>query len=110
MAVKFNFQSLDQAVEADWPVSVNVPTDGGKVEVQTFTARFKLLQQAEIEAAIAEAKDAYELARRFFVGFGKGEETTLTEDLFVKMMGTPYVREAIQAAYRNFTHGVAVKN
>ena len=34
MSVKFDFKTLKTGFEADWPVTVNVPQDGGTVEKQ----------------------------------------------------------------------------
>ncbi|MDX2074704.1 MAG: hypothetical protein SFX19_10150 [Alphaproteobacteria bacterium] len=40
-----------------WPVTVEVATDGGKIEKQEFNARIKRLGQARIEELEAKIKD-----------------------------------------------------
>ncbi len=110
MAAKFNFKSLGEPFEADWPVSVPVPQDGGEVETQTFTARFRLLSKEDLEDAVANAKDAFEIQRRVWVGFGKDETMTLTQELFDQGMATPYFRVALMEAYQRFSQGIASKN
>lgn len=110
MAVKFDFASLDNPFEADWPVRVPVPMDDGKVEEQVFSARFRLLRGPEQEAAVKEDKDGNELLRRFFVGFGKTEARQLTPELFLQMVTTPYVRNALLGAWTKFCAGIPEKN
>ncbi|MFN3582617.1 hypothetical protein [Phenylobacterium sp.] len=47
MAQKFNFKRLEEPFEADWPVKVNVPEDGGKTTVEEFMARFRIVRDAQ---------------------------------------------------------------
>lgn len=110
MAVKFEFQALEQLFEADWPVTVNVPQDGGSVEEQTFMARFRQVSDAELPEIAAADKDGKELYRRFFVGMGAGETEPWSEDLRERMLGRTHVRMGLYRAFQSFQNGVAVKN
>jgi hypothetical protein len=109
MSAKFDFGSLDAPFEADWPVTVNVPKDGGETEPQTFMARLRLLTQEELDAAKeSEGTDGY--IASFFVGFGQGETTSFSPELLAKMIRRPYVRVALMQAFRGFQLGIAAKN
>ncbi len=39
-----------------WPVSVNIPADGGALEEHNFFARFKRLSEKEFDAAAKEGQ------------------------------------------------------
>ena len=109
MKAKFDFASLDQPFEADWPVTVNVPQDGGTVIEQTFMARFRLLDQKALDAITADAdKDAFLAA--FWIGFGPGEDTAFTPEIFSGCMQRQYVRAALVNAYYGFAAGAPAKN
>jgi len=110
MADKFNFGRLDQTFEADWPVAVPVPQDGGTIKTEEFMARFRLLAERDLPSVIKSDTDGREVFRRFFVGFGKDTDRELTEELFNQLVDTTYVRDAISRAYRNFAQGIAAKN
>lgn len=110
MAVKFDFGRLDQPFEADWPVTVSVPQDGGLVAEETFIARFRLFRSGAATDIVQTDPDGRELWRRFWVGFGAGEETEFTPELFAAMVDTPYVRSALLKAYQGFANGIAAKN
>lgn len=115
MAVKFDFKTLGQPFEADWPVRVNVPQDGGGVQVEEFTARFRILTKEDFEVIAQGAAprlikgdpDGYNTWRMCLVGL-KDEE--LTSELMEAMMAAPYARQAIITAYQQFSQGIAVKN
>jgi hypothetical protein len=108
---KFSFASLDGAkFEADWPVLVNVPQDGGGVDEQEFMARFRLLSEDETKAIDSEKEPQKALLRAAVVGFGRGEEQAFSPELLEKMMGRPYVRAALAKAYVQFSLGVSPKN
>lgn len=115
MANTFDFKTLDTGFEADWPVAVKAPIDGGAVEVQTFMARFRTptpTEQAEIDAAGKDpALDQFKIALKIgFVGLAKSEGETLTEAMFDKMWATSNVQLALIRAYSDFRSGSPAKN
>lgn len=112
MSVKFDFKTLQTGFEADWPVIVKVPQDGGTFEDQTFMARFRALPEEEREEAqkkINSGEDVDAWVNGFFVGLGR-EEGELTPELRKLMVGDPIVRQGIVNAYVKFTQGIAAKN
>jgi hypothetical protein len=109
MASKFDFKGLDQPFEADWPVTVQVPQDGGTVEPQTFMARFRMIPPETVQELIkSDDQDLY--VKTLFVGLGAGEEADDFEALRAKMLSRPYVRLAIQRSFSEFQAGVPAKN
>lgn len=113
MAVKFKFETLDQAVEIEWPVKVNQPIAGGKFEEASFTARFKILPVAEIQAI--EAKAAKEgnaqvaVLREVLIGLGK-DEGELTEPLKERLLARDDTRTGLLKAYGELVQGAMAKN
>lgn len=109
--MKFDFAALDAAIEADWPVTIPVPQDGGKVTEQTLSVRFRMVDEAELTALGEGLEGSKASLRAVVVGFGKGEDTPFSAELFEKMLAKPYVRLALNNAYRDFALGqVAAKN
>jgi hypothetical protein len=106
MAVKFSFATLEQPFEADWPVKVQVPKDGGGFEEQTFLARFRL-EPATDEAQTEPAAPGESFP--FLVALGKGEPE-LTPELRKQLAARLYVRMAIYRAWQEFQMGVVAKN
>lgn len=108
--MKFDFEALDHQIEADWPVKVSVPQDGGKVKVQEFSIRFRLLPDEELESLGNGVEAAKASLRLVIVGFGKGQDGELTEPLLEKMLSRAYVRSGLNTAYGEFALGIAPKN
>lgn len=110
MTAKFNLDNLGQPFEADWPVVVSVPQDGGVVKEETFTVRFRLLGDEDKKAAEEQDDTARETLRRAMVGLGKGEERELTDALKEQLLEPDFVRVALARAYGKFCTGIAAKN
>lgn len=109
--MKFDFAALDSAIEADWPVTVPVPQDGGTVINQTLTVRFKMVSETDLAAMGDGIEGSKASLRAVIIGFGKGEDTPFSPELLDKMLAQPYVRLALNNAYRDFALGqVAAKN
>lgn len=109
MSVKFKFESLEQPFEADWPVRVMTPQDGGGFVEETFMARFRYLEADELKASSEANEDGPTFMARYFVGLGKGEGE-LTEALRQRMWARAYVREAVALAWQEFQRGALPKN
>lgn len=127
MGAKFDFKTLGQPLEADWPVHVKTPVDGGEVETRTFMARFRELtpeERAE-EKALSEAAEAALKAdafakperidpkdrmRKVFIGLGKGEDEKWSDELREELIGTQRVYIALLNAWAAFVTGVVEKN
>lgn len=107
MTLKFDFKSLGQPFEADWPVTVQVPQDGGTVQEQTFDVRFRTLTKAEL-AQVETAEDSPTEKLRLALVDVKGE--TFSPELREDMLGTPYVFLGLLRAYTTFLLGQPAKN
>lgn len=110
MSTKFDFKTLGQPFEADWPVTVMEPQDGGTVVAKEFMARFRLLGGDEIKQVMEVAEDDAAYIRKFFVGLAKSEGVELTEEVLELMLNRPFVRKALFEAWQKFQRGVAAKN
>lgn len=109
MTVKFDFKTLETGFEADWPVTVNVPQDGGAIEKQEFLARFRTLTPEDADKA-QQASDPNTWPNAFLVSLAGTNAPELTDDLRKQLLGRSYVRQALITAYVQFSQGVAAKN
>lgn len=113
MSNKFDFKTLETGFEADWPVVVSAPLDGGTFQDQTFTARFKTPTRSELAeiAAIADWQPRLKRALQIgLVGLGKDEGETLTPALFEDLWAMQNVQLALIRAYGAFQSGAPAKN
>lgn len=94
-----------------WPVTVNIPQDGGRIKKNTFTAEFELLPQNEFNAIYREdGGNDEDLLRRALVGWvdvgdADGNPIDFNEDARELMIRIPYVRNALVTAYLECTLG-----
>jgi hypothetical protein len=102
-----------------WPVTVELPTDGGKTEKQTFDAEFKRLTQTrvdEIRQSVerGEMRDS-ELAREAMVGWsgivdGDGGQVQFSEKSRDQLLDIPQVSGAVVTALLSSMSGAKRKN
>ncbi|HEY3697670.1 hypothetical protein [Phenylobacterium sp.] len=115
MAVKFDFKSLEQPFEVDWPVTVSEPQDGGTVKESVFTARIRLLTPEETESLNRKVvgedgpADINAWLNGMWIGLG-AEEGELTSELRGLLLSRQYVRSALQKAYYEAAAGAPSKN
>lgn len=107
---KFDFGSLDRPFEADWPVKVNVPQDGGTVAEETFTVRFRVLTDDEMTAVEKHKEPSKELIRQAAIGFAQDAGAEFSPALLEQMLSRGFVRLALNRAYGEFAMGSAAKN
>ena len=102
-----------------WPVSVEIPTDGGKYETATFQAIFK-------RGTVQDYEDFYkrmesgelsfvEAARQIVHGWedvlgDEGKPVEFTPEALEKLLSIPRFAEAIFWAYVNSATGAKIKN
>jgi hypothetical protein len=101
-----------------WPVSVELPSDGGKTEKATFDAEFKRLTQSRVEE-IRQAVERNEmrdvdLAREVLVGWsgvvdGDGQ-VPFSESAKQQLLDIPMVATAIVTALLGSISGARRKN
>lgn len=101
-----------------WPVTVELPTDGGKTEKATFDAEFKRLSQSrveEIKQAVerGEMRDA-DLAREALVGWSgvvdENGQVPFSEKARDQLLDIPMVATAIIMALLGSISGAKRKN
>ena len=102
-----------------WPVTVEIPIDGGRFDRQTFDAEFKRLPQtrnnAIIQAAREEATTDLEVANEVLVGWkgindDAGDEVPFSETAKQQLLDVPGVCAAIVEGYINSLVGAKRKN
>lgn len=100
---------LAQKREIDWPVTVNVPQDGGNTVKATFTARFEVLDQAEMEKVVLDGGDLWKRVLVDWKGVADedGTEIAYSDEAKEKLVKIVYVRNALSAAYGELQSGRA---
>lgn len=94
-----------------WPVTVNVPQDGGKTQKASFDAQFEILSTEEIDQAIAEGKDILDVQLVGWSGAGVRDEqdqpVEYSEAAKKQLLGINYVRTALFNALTEINTGRA---
>jgi hypothetical protein len=110
---------LKQSDSYVWPVTVEIPIDGGRFDRQTFDAEFKRLPQARnnaiVAAAKAEATTDLEVADEVLVGWkgiadDAGEDVPYSETAKAQLLDVPGVSAALVEAYLKSLIGAKRKN
>lgn len=110
---------LKQSDTYSWPVTVEIPIDGGRFDRQTFDAEFKRLPQARNNAIIAAAKAEtttdLEVAEEVLVGWkgisdDNGEDIPYSETAKAQLLDVPGVSAALVEGYINSLLGAKRKN
>lgn len=106
---------LEEQKNVKWPVTVNIPRDGGRTTKAEFTAHFELLPQDEFREIYAQENASDEdLLRRVLTGWdgvadAEGGAIDYTPDTREMMIRIPYVRAAMVSAYLECSHGKAAR-
>lgn len=106
---------LEEQKTVKWPVTVNIPRDGGRTTKAQFTAHFELITQDEFRDIYAQENASDEdLLRRVLRGWddvaGAGDEAIdYNPDTREMMIRIPYVRAAMVSAYLECSHGKAAR-
>lgn len=110
---------LSQSDSYVWPVTVEIPIDGGRFDRQTFDAKFKRLPQnrnnAIIQAARADATTDLEVANEVLLGWkgitdDSAEEVPYSETVKSQLLDLPGVAAAVVEAYITSLLGAKRKN
>jgi hypothetical protein len=96
-----------------WPVSVDVPVDGGKFKKETFTAVFKKMSRSAFNDLVEQGDDA--LIGEIVEGWEgvkdeDGEEIEYNEAMRDELFDDPYVMRAVITAYTESLLGAQAKN
>lgn len=96
-----------------WPVTVEVPVDGGKFKKETFTAIFKKMSRSAFNDLIEAGDDA--LIDQIVEGWEgvkdeDGDEVEYNDENKVALFDDPYVLRAVITAYTDSVTGSQAKN
>lgn len=104
---------VEQPKSVKWPVTVNIPQDGGHTRKNIFNAQFELLAQDDFAAIYREeGGNDEDLLRRVLIGWSEvgdpdGNPIEFDKDARELLIRIPYVRTALVAAYIECSSGKA---
>lgn len=115
---------LKQSDTYTWPVSFDIPVDGGRHERQTFDGEFKRLPQSRVGPLVAELQQLEdlreldritELAKEVLVGWSgvtgdDGKEIPFSEKAVGQLLEVPLLAVSIIKAYMDSIKGAKRKN
>lgn len=96
-----------------WPVSVDVPVDGGKFKKETFTAVFKKMSRSAFNDLVEQGDDA--LINEIIEGWEgikdeDGDAIEYSKEVCSELFDDPYVLRAVISAYTDSLLGAQAKN
>jgi hypothetical protein len=110
---------LKQTDSFSWPVSIELPVDGGRHEKQTFDVQFKRMPQKWIRD-IAKKIDAdqvidVDVAREVVVGWSgitddAGKEVPFSQKALEQLLDVPTLAGSVVMEFFKATAGVKAKN
>lgn len=110
---------LKQSDTYSWPVTFEVPTDGGRHERQTFDGEFKRLPQSRIRemGKLIETNDTtdMEVASEVLVGWSgitddQGQDVPFSQKALEQLLEVPLLATQVVAAYFQSLSGAKRKN
>ena len=109
---------LKQTTSYFWPVTVEMPADGGRFEKQTFDAEFRRMNQSRIETIMADAVASQnrdvDVASEVMVGWkgitDQGDEVPFSEKSKADLLDMPLVASAVIKAWMESLAGAKRKN
>ena len=115
---------LKQSDTYTWPVSFDVPVDGGRHERQTFDGEFKRLPQSKVGPMVAELNRIEdlgeldritEIAADVLVGWSgvsddNGKEIPFSQKALEQLLEVPFLAVAVLKAYMDSIKGAKRKN
>lgn len=110
MALKIN-----QSATFWWPVSVNLPADGGRFEKQTFDVEFARLKVSESDRLVAdivggtrtELDGFRDLVKGWRGVLDDGAEVPFTDGALQQLLEIPTIGPAILSAFKEAISGQA---
>lgn len=110
---------ISQTSSYKWPVAVEFPIDGGRVEKQSFDAEFRRLSQTRIEEIRKLIEDGgitdRDFAREVLIGWngvidGNGDPVPFSEATRDALLDVPLVSASIIRAFMESLAGARRKN
>lgn len=102
--------------EVMWPVTINVPGDGGKSQVHKVNVRLEILGQDEADDIIYGRTEEKDLLNRVLKGWDDtvrdeaGEALPFDDETKRAFLQLPYVRRGLMEAYGEASVGGRRKN
>ena len=108
---------IEQETSYKWPVTVNIPKDGGKFTKATFTAEFSALPQDEIDNLLQDIREGdrdANFASRCLIGWSAvqdadGNELPYSDEAKEKLLKMTYVRNGVVTAFFDSISGGAAR-
>lgn len=98
----------------EWPITINMPVDGGTISKEQCSAKFEIVDQEEYDKSMVSDID---FLIRVVVGFGpdildeNSKPLPCTEDTKRALFSSAgYVRQGFITAYHEAASGIAIKN
>lgn len=96
-----------------WPVSVEIPVDGGKFKKETFTVLFRKIGRSTFNELVEQDENA--LADCIVEGWEgvkdeDGDEVPYSEEAKASLFDDPFVMRALINAYADSYGGAQAKN
>lgn len=115
---------LKQSDTYSWPVTFDVPVDGGRHERQTFDGEFKRLPQSKVGPMVAELnrlddgadmERITELASEVLVGWSgvtddSGKEIPFSQKALEQLLEVPLLAASVLRSYFDSIKGAKRKN
>jgi hypothetical protein len=98
-----------------WPVTVQVPCDGGKYVKATFTAEFTALPQDQIDRLVRDGDADSNIATECLAGWSgvqdeDGSDLPYSDEARTKLLNISFVRAAVVGAFFESLSGARRKN
>lgn len=106
---------ITQSTSYTWPISVNLATDGGKFETQTFDGKFKRLGTERLEQIREAVKSDKDFAEQVLEGWdgvtdGDGQAVPFSHGALQQLLDIPGVATAVVVAFLDSLAGLKRKN
>ena len=115
---------LSQSDSYIWPVTVEIPIDGGRFDRQTFDAEFKRLPQSKVGPMVAELQRLEdlgdlnritEIAADVLVGWSgmtgdDGKAIPYSQQALERLLEVPFLAVAVLKSYIDSIKGAKRKN
>ena len=104
---------IEKETSIRWPVTVNVPRDGGRITKATFGVRFELIPADEFATIYRDGGNDEDLLRRAVTGWdsdvadAEGTPLAYSTDALDQLIGITDVRAGMVAAYIECSSGKA---
>lgn len=115
---------LNQSDTYVWPITFDVPVDGGRHERQTFDGEFKRHPQSKLGPMVAELQNLEdlgdldritEMASNLLVGWSginddNGNEVPFSQKALIQLLEVPLLAVSVLKAYMDSIKGAKRKN